>query len=100
MRKIELSKRATQKLEQLLQYLEFEWSLKVKNEFIVKLDKSLERISQFPESCPETDYIHGLRMLVLTKQTSLFYKFNPRVISIVTLFDTRMNPETLKKRKL
>ena len=40
-RKIKLSKRAAKKLEKLLEYLEIKWSIKVKNEFIKKLDKSL-----------------------------------------------------------
>ena len=46
MRKVILSKRASHKLEKLLEYLESEWSLKVKNDFIVKLDKSLLQIQK------------------------------------------------------
>ncbi len=40
MRKIKLSKRASKKLEKLLEYLELEWSLKVKEDFIKKLNKT------------------------------------------------------------
>ena len=40
MRKIILSKRASNRLEELLEYLELEWSLKVKNDFIKKLKKN------------------------------------------------------------
>jgi hypothetical protein len=61
MRKIILSKRASKKLEKLLEYLELEWSLKVKNDFIKKLD------------------------------------YDSKNITIVTLFDNRMNPDKLKK---
>jgi plasmid stabilization system protein ParE len=97
MRKIILSKRASNKLEKLLEYLELEWSLKVKIDFIEKLDKSLKRLQKFPESCQQSDLIKGLHMLVVTKQTSLFYRFDSKNITIVTLFDNRMNPEKLKK---
>jgi plasmid stabilization system protein ParE len=96
-RKIKLSKRASNRLVKLLDYLEFEWSLKVKNDFIKKLDKSLKRIQKFPESCQQTEFIKGLHMLVITKQTSLYYKYDSKNITIVTLFDNRMNPDKLKK---
>jgi plasmid stabilization system protein ParE len=95
MSKIKLSKRASNKLEKLLVYLELEWSLKVKNAFIKKLDKSLKRVQKFPESCQQTDFIKGLHMLVITKQTSLFYRFDSKNITIVTLFDNRMDPKKL-----
>lgn len=97
MRKIVLSKRAANRLEKLLEYLELEWSLKVKNDFIKKLDKSLKQIQRFPESCQQTGFVTGLHMLVVTKQTSLFYRFDPKTITIVTLFDNRMNPDKLKE---
>jgi plasmid stabilization system protein ParE len=97
MRKIILSKRASKRLEKLLEYLELEWSPKVKNDFIKKLDKSLKQIQKFPESCQKTSFVKGLHMLVVTKQTSLFYRFDSKSITIVTLFDNRMEPDKLKK---
>ena len=36
-------------------------------------------------------------MLVVTKQTSLFYRFDSKTIKVVTIFDNRMNPDKLKK---
>ncbi len=87
MRKIVLSKRATNRLDKLLEYLEQEWSLKVKDDFIKKLDKSLNQIQKFPESSSKTDFVKGLHMLVVTKQTSIFYQFDSKTIKIVTIFD-------------
>ena len=97
MRKIILSKRASNRLDKLFEYLEHEWSLKVKDDFIKKLDKSLKQIQEFPESCQKTDFVEGLHMLVVTKQTSIFYRFDSKTIKIVTVFDNRMNPDKLKK---
>jgi plasmid stabilization system protein ParE len=97
MRKIILSKRASKRLENLLEFLELEWSIKVKNDFIKKLDKSLKQIQKFPESCQETSFVKGLHMLIVTKQTSVFYRYDSQTITIVTLFDNRMNPDKLKK---
>ena len=97
MRKIILSKRASNRLDKLLEYLEKEWSLKVKDDFVKKLDKSLNQIQKFPESCPNTDFVKWLYMLVVTKQNSLFYRFDSKTIKDVTIFDNRMNPDKLKK---
>ena len=97
MRKVILSKRASDRLDRLLEYLEQEWSLKVKDDFIKKLDKSLHQIQKFPESCPKTNFVKGVHMLILTKQTSIFYRFDSKTIKIVTVFDNRMDPGKLRK---
>jgi plasmid stabilization system protein ParE len=97
MRTIKLSRRASKKLDKLLECLETEWSLEVKSDFIKILDKSLKQIQKYPDSCQQTDFVKGLHILVVTKQTSIFYRFDSKTISVVTIFDNRMNPEKLKK---
>ena len=96
-RHIKLSKRSVRNLENLLEYLETAWSLKVKKDFVKKLDSGLLHLSQFPESHPESNVKKGLHKFVLTKQTTVYYKFNTRSLFIVTLFDTRQNPDKLKR---
>ncbi len=97
MRRVVLSKNASNRLGKFLEYLEKEWSLKDKNNFLKKLDKSLTKIQKYPESCIETNSVKGLRMLIVTKQTSLFYKFNSKTIFVITIFDNRMSPTKLEK---
>lgn len=97
MRTIKLSRRASKKLDRLLEHLETEWSLKVKSDFIKKLDKSFKQIQKYPDSCQQIDFVKGLHMLVVTKQTSVFYRFDSKIISVATIFDNRMNPKKLKK---
>jgi len=95
-KKIVLSSTSKRKLYQLLDYLENEWSVKVKKDFIKKLDKNLLKISKYPSSNPESKEIKGLFKSIVTKQISLFYKVKSDEIEIVTLFDTRQNPNKLK----
>ncbi|MEX0981404.1 MAG: type II toxin-antitoxin system RelE/ParE family toxin [Bacteroidales bacterium] len=97
MRKIILSKRAATKLENLLEYLETEWSIKVKKDFIKKLDRSFDLIKEFPESTEESNLKKGLRKCVISKQTTAYFQFDSETIKIVTIFDNRMNPKYLKK---
>lgn len=97
MKEVFFSKRSATKLQNLLDFLEEEWSEKVKQNFIKKLDNALEKIKNFPESCEESDIKKGLFKCIITKQTTLYYRYNSKQITVVTLFDNRMNPKKLKK---
>ncbi len=97
MRSIRLSKIAAKKLESLLEYLEVEWSEKVKHNFIDKLDKSLKQISKFPLSYEKSQIKPELHRCIVSKQTTLYYKFDAKIVFVVTIFDNRMNPNKLKE---
>ena len=60
MREVVLSKRASEKLENLLNYLETQWSEKLKQNFIIKFDDSVKAISLFLESTEKSDLKKGL----------------------------------------
>jgi len=96
-REIRLSVRAMKKLDNLLIFPEKEWSTKVKNDFLRKLDKSLKQIQKLPGSCAESEKIRGLRKCIVTKQTTIYYKASDTTIDIVTIFDNRQDPESLIK---
>jgi len=97
MRSISLSRTAARKLEILLKYLEEEWSEKVKQNFIVKLDNSLKQISKHPLSCERTQIKPDLHRCLVSKQTTLYYIFDTKRVYVVTIFDNRMNPKKLKQ---
>lgn len=94
-RKVVISKTAEKKLDKLFEYLITEWSVKVKTDFVEKLDSSIEIIKNQPEIFPESKKGKSLRKCVITKQTTLYYRYNSKRINIVTLFDTRQNPNKL-----
>ena len=94
-RKVKLSKRAAKKLERLLEYLEIKWSIKVKNDFIKKLDKSLNLIQENPDYFQKSIQIKGLHRCVITKQTTIYYRYDDKFIYVVTLFDNRQDPKKL-----
>jgi plasmid stabilization system protein ParE len=96
-RKVVISKTAERKLDKLFEYLTTEWSIKVKTDFVKKLDSSIEIIKNQPEIFPESRKGKSLRKCVITKQTTLFYRYNSKRINIVTIFDTRQNLNKLDK---
>lgn len=95
-RKVVISKIAEGKLEKLFEYLLKNWSFKVKSDFIKKLDKNISLIKSNPESFPQSAIDPALRKCVVTRQTTLFFKFDEKEIKILTIFDNRQNPDKLK----
>lgn len=96
-RDIIISKTAKRKIEKLFEYLVKNWNLKVKSDFAKKLNRSIKIIQLNPEVFPASNIKKGLHKCVITKQTTLFYRFNSKKIIIVTIFDTRQNPNNLYK---
>ena len=93
-----LSELAESKLLKLSDYLLNKWSVKVRDNFIKKLTNKINQISLHPESCPQSIEFKGLFKCVVTKQTTFYYRIssNFKEIEIITIFDTRQNPNKLK----
>lgn len=96
MRKLVVSDSASIKIDELLNYLEANWSKKVRLNFFYKMNKLLKQIQEYPDSCPKTDYAEGVRRLIITKQTFLYYNYDDRNIYILMVYDNRMNPKKLR----
>lgn len=94
-----ISELAEYKLKKLTTYLLKEWNLKVKKDFLSKLDEKIQLIQSQPESCPKSKEFGGIYKCVVTKQTTFFYRvnFDREEIEIIALFDTRQDPEKLKQ---
>ena len=94
---VRLSPLAGFKLKQILYWIEHQWGNPSKQKFLIELDKSFERIAQFPLSAQEFEGFPGLRRCVVTKQTSFIYQEAKEQIQIVTVFDNRRNPSEIKR---
>jgi plasmid stabilization system protein ParE len=97
-RKIKLTKTAQLRLDQLLGYLEEEWSEKVKQDFIEKLDKRVEHVRIRPSLFPKSLIKEGLHKCVVSKQTTFYYTYSQTEITILTVFDTRQDPNKLERQ--
>jgi plasmid stabilization system protein ParE len=96
-RTIIFSKNAEKSLFELFEYLEIKWSKTVKNKFISNLDKVIYLIQSNPEIFPKSELNIKYRKCVLSKQTTIYYKFNTKRVDIITFFDTRQDPNKIKK---
>lgn len=97
--KVFLSELAETKLLKLNDFLLENWNLKVRNDFFKKLKYKVDQISEQPESCPQSKEFDGLFKCVVTKQTTFYYRinFDKNEIEIITVFDTRQDPDRLEK---
>lgn len=96
--KVYLSKSTSNNLESLLEYLENKWNRKVRNDFLKKFEKKINQVRNNPKSCPESSIMKGVFKCVVTKQNTFYYRINTleNAIEIITLFDSRMDPDKLK----
>jgi len=95
-KKITFSPEATQNIQQIILYLKKEWSQNVADKFVNMLREKIYNIKQFPNSYYLIDEQRKIRRCVLTKQITLYYKIEEKEIKILTLFDTRQNPDNLE----
>jgi plasmid stabilization system protein ParE len=97
-----LSPIAEKKLILLLEYLEIEWGVKSKKDYLKQLQKAIKTISKNPKAFEESKSFKNLYRCVVTKQSAFFYRINKKEIEIITIIDNRQNPEIIKKelRKL
>lgn len=98
-REVVITPRAKIEMEEIFNYLEAKWNNEVKRKFSNKINSVIKLIVENPELFPISSINRKIRKVVISKQTSLFYHFNHKHIVIVSLFDTRQNPNKLKDLK-
>jgi plasmid stabilization system protein ParE len=90
-----LSPLAVRKLDIILEYLQEEWGEKSKNDFVKKLKKKFDQISNNPASCKKSSKKNNLRKCLVTKQCSFYYRIINNEIEIITLIDNRQDPDKI-----
>jgi plasmid stabilization system protein ParE len=65
--------------------------------YIVKFDRIVNQMGTFPEIGQKSEIIKGLHRLVITKQSTIYYRFDNKHVKIATIFDTRMDSKKIKK---
>jgi plasmid stabilization system protein ParE len=94
--KIFWTEEAIRNLEDILHYLEQNWTQKEIEKFKKKLSTQIELISSFPKMFPVSEYNPRLRKAVLSKQTTLFYELKGNIIYLIYFF---VNYQDIQKIK-
>ncbi|MCC6727376.1 MAG: type II toxin-antitoxin system RelE/ParE family toxin [Saprospiraceae bacterium] len=86
-----LSQTAYDQLHELLDYLEANWSSTVSDNYLNKLERTMEVISNMPYSFPAADNFPGLRKCVVTRQSIAYYRIDEvrKEVEILAVIDSR-----------
>lgn len=87
---------AQEDYRQIIFYLKKEWSETVALNFIKTTEERIERIAFFPLLGIASKKDKSIRSIVLTKHNKLYYQFIQSNVYILSLFDTRQNPDKNK----
>jgi plasmid stabilization system protein ParE len=87
------TKTALGQLEEMVSYLEAEYSLLVAKNLIIKVFNKVETLRHFPEAGRPSRMKITVRGINVDKYRKLYYRLLARRLIIVYLFDTRRNPD-------
>ncbi len=94
--KLTISSRAEINLDEIVLYLETEWSIKVKEDFLALVEKKIKFISENPWMYQVHSKRKSIRRCVIGDQNILYYKILTDEIEIITIQDGRKNPKKLR----
>jgi plasmid stabilization system protein ParE len=93
---VEFSPTADEELEAISDYILDEFGLAAQRKFYKKLAKSLALLSSFPQSCPESEVMEGLRKAVVTEYTIMLFAINGDCVQIAAVLDGRRDYESME----
>jgi plasmid stabilization system protein ParE len=95
--KIIYSNLATKTIDDNLNYLINNWSIKSSAKFLDKVDKTIVLLLENPEFYPFWNTSNNIRKAIIVKQITLFYKVKENTIEILLFWNNYQNPEKLLK---
>jgi Plasmid stabilization system protein len=95
-RKVVWTKRANQKFNKIIEYLEAEWGENVTRNFVKRTFEVIELMSDQPEIGTKENPEKQIRGFLLTKHNRLFYRTTEKELKILNFFDTRSKPRKTK----
>lgn len=90
--KIILTRRAEEKLEAIIDYLQKEWGEKIVVGFLEKFYSVLDLLSEFPQIGTVEAKKRNIRGFLVTPHTRLFYRIEKDKIIVLNLFDNKQHP--------
>ena len=85
-------KQFTNKVQEVLAYLEKEWSHKVAAEFLIKIDRRIDLLTKQPHIGVLSSKVKDVRGLLISRHNRLYYKITGGKLIILNMYDTRINP--------
>jgi len=87
---------AEQDLEHISNYLLDNWGMIVCDNFLSRFEQLCATISSAPGMFPVIYKKKKIRKCILTRQNTMYYREHADKIEIITIFDTRQDPNKLE----
>ena len=94
--RIRWTEEATNNLENIIHYMETNWTPKELKKFFQKLEKQLVLLSIYPEAYPLSNQKTRIHRCVLTKNLTIYYTVKEDFLILLSIFDTRQRPSKTK----
>jgi hypothetical protein len=95
--KILWTNNALKELESTIEYLIKKWTDKEIQNLALRIEETLELISNNPNLFQSSDVKKSIRRAVISKYNTMYYRTKGENIEILSFFSNRQNP---KKRKI
>lgn len=92
---IEWTETAEHQLDGIIEYLETNWTTKEIKQFFTKLEQGVETISARPKQQKKSLRKDGTYEYQLSPETTIFYTFDTKQVTILLLWSNRMDPGKL-----
>lgn len=89
--RINITVEAQEQVANIADYLTFEWSPRVRDNFLQKIDKAVLTISRMPFAFPEAENLPDVRRCVAHKYTSIYYRVKSDEVEILAVWDNRQD---------
>lgn len=84
-------------LEKVTDYLVDNWGSSICETFLLRFEQVCATISDSPDIYPMIYKKEKIRKCVLTRQNTMYFRELPNKIEIITIFDTRQDPDKLSE---
>lgn len=94
-KKISWALQADLSLENILNYLETEWSIRISESFYDETHARVQLITNYPEIGIQSTSIPEWRKILITKHNILVYRIDNTKITLLNIIDTRSSTYTI-----
>ena len=96
-KKVALTLIAEEDYTKVVTYLASEWGYKVLDNFIARYEKVISILEQDACRYPFVDGSTTVRKCVVTKHNVIYFIDADEIVKVITVFDTRQDPNSLFK---
>lgn len=96
MREVVITDTAKEDIEVISDFLKENFSNNSRLEFLLLISEKLQFIERMPFMYPSSRSNIRVRKCLIHKNSSLFYEVTDNLISILSVIDNRINPDSIK----